>query len=912
MSHERRKPSTPIGRRTSKQALLEMALTDVLTGLPNRRALDMVLERAWHESKDDRAPLCVAMVDIDLFKTFNDRFGHSAGDACLKHVAEQLSSAVRDDDVVGRYGGEEFVVIFRDTNLSVAVEVAERMREAVAALDVQIPDNGTAAVSISVGVAQVRWEPDESIADAVNAADVALYAAKDSGRNRVAVPGGQESKVFRLGRATRTRLQFQYPQGSLVGRAVELSDACDLLEKDRIVTLTGPGGIGKTRLAQAIAERAEKRFRDGIFFFELSDIGEEGRLAPALAERLGISREDPRGATQALCAFFESHQALLVFDNCEHLVDACAQLVDSLQSQCLQLRILATSREPLNLPEETVLRLPALDIASATELFDVRARHALPAFRVDEHAPTVVEICRSIDCLPLAIELAAARVRMMTPEDILAGLGDRFSLLVGGARTKSSRHQTLHALFDWSYRLLPVHEQRAFRRLAVFSGGCVLESAAGVCSGELETHAFFDVMTQLVDKSLVIAKPRPAGPLRYDLLESASAYGLEKLHESAEFDPTAARHAEHYNRLAGQAAAEWSSAPSERWLSTIAPELENVRAALRWSLDAGNERWIGAQLVCASAPLFYELGLSAEGGRRLIDLISSGALPSDLQAAAHLWAARLLADVASGDSIQYARRGAELAREEGQTKAVAQGLLLEAKGLMLGLADREQIVRLLEEAIDLFRRIEEPFGRADALAALGTMRSFNGDFDKALECYDEALQVFRLLGKTNNLGRALGNVGAIYETRGDVEQAIAYFHESILQFERTGNRPMMAWIEKNLAETELLRGNLDAAATWIVRAIAGTSLMGYDWLLALDFTQAARVAFARGNHGTAAELAGFADAMLERQGQPRQPRSEETYRQFMADLRTAFGLESFDWHYKRGQALSLAEARAKL
>ena len=391
---------------------------------------------------------------------------------------------------------------------------------------------------------------------------------------------------------------------SFVGRTAQIGDLTRILSENRLVTLTGSGGSGKTRLAVEVAGQIGAEFPDGTKYVDLAPITEPELVSVTTARLLGLPDQPGRSATEALLRFIADRQMLLVLDNCEHLLDATAALVVEVLRACPGVTVLATSREPIGMSGEAIWRVSSLSIADeAVELFTDRARLVSPDFGVtDDNAATVAEICRRLDGMPLAIELAAARVRALSLTDILTGLQDRFRILTGGVRTAVRRQQTLRASVDWSHALLTEIDRVLFRRLAVFQGGFDLDAAQAVVTDEhLQRHQVFDEVTLLVDKSLVVSEST-SGPTRYRLLETVRQYALEKLGESGEADVVRARHRDHYTDLAAFLD-QPSSAGRRQHVEEAESDIDNLRAAFTWSRDnADNERAL--QLASALQPFW--------------------------------------------------------------------------------------------------------------------------------------------------------------------------------------------------------------------------------------------------------------------------------------------------------------------
>ncbi|HXB87158.1 ATP-binding protein, partial [Mycobacterium sp.] len=373
---------------------------------------------------------------------------------------------------------------------------------------------------------------------------------------------------------------------SFVGRKEQLVQVRELLSENRLVTLTGAGGVGKTRLAVQVAATMAPEFGDGVWYVDLAPITDPELVPVTVARALGLPDQPGRSTMESLLRFVRDRQLLVVLDNCEHLLDASAELVVAVLSGAARLTVLATSREAIGVAGEVSWRVPSLPLTGqAIDLFTDRARRARPDFTLtDDNAAAVTEICRRLDGLPLAIELAAARVRALSLAEILESLHDRFRLLTGGARTAVRRQQTLRASVDWSHALLTEPERVLFRRLAVFLGGFDLDAAQTVAgAGDVQRYQVLDQLTLLVDKSLVGADDS-GGRTRYRLLETVRQYALEKLGESGEADAVRARHRDHYTALAAVLDAP-AGRDYEQRLEQADTEIDNLRAAFGWSRE---------------------------------------------------------------------------------------------------------------------------------------------------------------------------------------------------------------------------------------------------------------------------------------------------------------------------------------
>jgi predicted ATPase/DNA-binding winged helix-turn-helix (wHTH) protein len=408
------------------------------------------------------------------------------------------------------------------------------------------------------------------------------------------------------------------PVSELIGREAEIDEILRLATAHRLVTLTGPGGIGKTRLALAVARLLLPKFANGAWLAELASLSDPDVVPTTVAVAPGLHL--PAGAVSAerIANALGSQHLLLVLDNCEHVINAAAGVAEALLRTNAGLHVIATSREPLGAEGEIIYRVPPLGVpAAGTEdiddvlnygaarLFVARARAAQRHFRADRSvSAATTAICRHLDGIPLAIELAAARVATLGIEEVAARLDDRFRLLTSGRRTALPRHQTLRATLDWSYDLLSPCESLILRRLSIFAGSFTLEAASMVAAGaDITGSSVVDCVVNLVTKSLVVADVDGPEP-RYRLLETTRAYALEKLTDSGERDEIARRHAEYYRHLLHRAAVESVKRPAAEWLAAYGPDIDNVRAALDWAYSPGGDPSVGVALTIASVPLW--------------------------------------------------------------------------------------------------------------------------------------------------------------------------------------------------------------------------------------------------------------------------------------------------------------------
>jgi predicted ATPase/class 3 adenylate cyclase/DNA-binding CsgD family transcriptional regulator len=615
---------------------------------------------------------------------------------------------------------------------------------------------------------------------------------------------------------------------SFVGRDVEIRDVRRLLADDRLVTLTGAGGAGKTRLAVEIAARIAAEFGDGVWYVDLAPITDPAVVAVAVARALGLPDQPGSSTMETLLRFVCDRQMLMVLDNCEHLLDASAELIVGLFGAAPGLTVLATSREPIGVTGEATWRVPSLSLEdAAVELFADRARHARPDFVVDDdNAAAVGEICRRLDGMPLAIELAAARVRALSVAEILDSLHDRFRLLTGGARTAVRRQQTLRASVDWSHALLTEPERVLFRRLAVFLGGFDLDAAQAVGgSTEVERYQVLDQLGLLVDKSLVVAE-EVCGATRYRLLETVRQYALEKLAESGEADVIRSRHRDHYTLLAAALDAPAGS-DHERRLEQAEVEIDNLRAAFGWSRENSA---IEPALALASSlqPLWLGRGRIREGlawfDVALADLSENKAQHPGVAAAVR---ARALADKAVLDawagpaaSMDQAEQALAIAREVDEPALLARTLT--ACGFIAGLGYHVEVARAcFAEAIELARAVDDRWRLSQILALQAAAASIAGDLIAVRAAGKEGRDLADAIGDGFSSRICRFYLGGALLQQGDLAGAATQFAEVAAEAEAAHDeiRRVSGLVGQSLALA--LQGQAAAA-----RTVAGAILEG--------------------------------------------------------------------------------------
>ena len=596
---------------------------------------------------------------------------------------------------------------------------------------------------------------------------------------------------------------------SFIGREHEIAEIKRLLSTALLLTLTGSGGCGKTRLALEVVEGLVEEYEDGIWLVELASLTDPNHLPQEVAGALKVQEQPGRPLTDTLADFLRSKRILLVLDNCEHLIQTCATVVETLLRSCPNLEILATSREGLGISGELTYHIPSLSLPDpksfksmeasemmqyeAVCLFVERAIFSQPAFEItDRNSLTVAQICRRLDGIPLAIELAAARVKMLEVEEITTRLNDRFQLLTGGSRTSLPRQQTLRATIDWSYNLLNEVERILFNRLSVFMGGWTLEAVEQICSGGgIEEYDILDLLTNLVDKSLVVTEGQ-GRKKRYGLLETVRQYAREKLLESGEGEGLRDRHLDWFLGFAERAETELSDAEQVLWFDLVETELDNIRAALEWSRGGGKTEMV-LRLAGALGGFWKGHGYYNEGREWLEEALAKGSGVSDPVRAKALYGAASMAWSQSDweRATELSEESLILCREMGDKKGITVSLhILGVVAWEKG--NRERAVELIEESSALRREIGDKRSIASSLIVLGRLAGLQGNYKRATILCEESLNLSRELGNNGGIGASLFNLGLVALSKKDYRRAAPLFEKSIALFQEIGNKGYIA------------------------------------------------------------------------------------------------------------------------
>lgn len=698
---------------------------------------------------------------------------------------------------------------------------------------------------------------------------------------------------------------------SFVGRQKELSEIKQLLQTTHLLTLTGAGGIGKTRLALETASQVLGDFVDGIWMVELAALTGPYQVPQAVATVLGVKEIAREPLSLTLLNYLKPKKLLLILDNCEHLLHPAAKLAGEFIQNCPELKILATSRERLGLSGETSWRVPVLSLPSTQAVaFDVadprlditqfeavqllvdRARAVQPDFRLDDlNRLPVARLCQQLDGIPLAIELAAARVRVLTIEQINRRLNERFRLLTGGSQQALPRQQNLQALIEWSYDLLTTQEQKLLRRLTVFAEGWSLEAAESVCAGEgLQPGEILELMAELVNKSLVAAEPQGRN-MRYHLLESIRRFGLEKLREQKVETRWQAAHLDYFLKFAAEIEPELVSQAQKEGFELLEQEHGNLRTALEWAIQ--NQAAASALQLCVKLGYFWETRCYYTEAKDFLTRSLALAAPTEMIERAG--ALRDLARLAFLQSeyelgIRYAQESLALGQQidnkiEISASLYSLGTLVAQQGhygagrdylnqalaiqkainYEKGLASTLSVLGLValnqndyatsrvcySEALVITRRTGNKFATVKNLNNLGIIAMDQGDYAAAGEAFQEGVKVAKELANKDLRANALTNLGIVAFHKGDYPAALAYYQESLALHKELGNRQHVANVLNNMGEIERIKGNYRAAYNYYQEALVLREKISDKWGAALELNNLGNVATNQGDYTTA-------------------------------------------------------------
>ncbi|HEY5983212.1 MAG TPA: adenylate/guanylate cyclase domain-containing protein [Anaerolineales bacterium] len=716
---------------------------------------------------------------------------------------------------------------------------------------------------------------------------------------------------------------------SFIGREHELEQAKERLLSSRLLTLIGPGGTGKTRLSLQLAAETLHLFPDGVWVAELASITDPSLVERSVAAVFGVREQMGMPLHELLLDYLRLKDLLLIVDNCEHLVESCAQLIEQLLHGCPKLKIVASSREALGIAGETVYRVPSLTLppesgagleslaqSESVQLFVERASAANPRFKLtDQNAPAVAQICRRLDGIPLALELAAARLTTFSAEQVAARLDDRFRLLTGGSRTALPRQQTLRALIDWSYDLLSEPERSLFRRFSVFAGGCTYEAIEQICH-QLDV---LNLLTQLVNKSLIAVEDEGREP-RYRLLETVRQYARDKLLELGEAQQARDAHFEFFMRLVDMAASKLGTSEALDWVRRLDAEHGNIRAALEWGIENHLEATLRA--VPQVARYWMRRGHEEEGRRFITAILDRAEAISPPEGEAgrawmilmgHVWNAGAQLAYSQGDNargIPLARRAVELAKRSGDNKLLAWALAFQASSTMF-IGRYAEAEPLVHEAVAAARLSGDMTAAGLPLSLLGEIMALKDPGSKQAQAHiNEGASLMqesgdRWTGAMSMLGQAMGAT-----RRGDFEEARRRFASMEPLFRELGDRHRVNMVRSELAHLDRYEGRLDDAERAYRETILVWKRLGHRAAIAHQLESLAFIAQAREDGARAARLYGAAQAIRDVIGIPMTPPEKVEYEAQLGRLKAGMDEKDFVAVWAEGRALNLEQAIA--
>ncbi|MBI3659491.1 tetratricopeptide repeat protein, partial [Candidatus Acetothermia bacterium] len=718
---------------------------------------------------------------------------------------------------------------------------------------------------------------------------------------------------------------------SFIGREREIVKVKWLLNTTRLLTLTGAGGSGKTRLALQVSASMVKDYSDGVWWVELASISDPKLVPQAIASALGVRETQQCSLTDALSDYLKSKQMLLVLDNCEHLISACAHMTETLLHTCPDLQVLATSREALGIAGETVWQVPPLVQLDAHDslplkilkqyeaisLFVERALSSQPEFGLTlQNAPAVMQICQKLDGLPLAIELAAARVKVLSVTEIAARLDDRFRLLTSGSRTALPRQQTLQAAMDWSYDLLSSAEQTLLRRLSIFAGGFTLEAVETICARDdlrkgdsrIALTEILDLLTHLIDKSLVLVDQRD-GETRYRLLETVRQFGREKLLDSKEESVLRERHLDWFLALAEKAESELQGPAQSSWLERLEQEQDNLRSALEYAKDRRKTE-AGLRMVTALSAFWLVRGYLTEGRSQVASVLAqAGSLKRTITSAKALNAAGTLAE-GQGDYLtarSYHEESLAIFRGLGGERDMAK-TLQNLGSIAWKQGEYTRARSLSEEGLNLSRKLGDAAGIAILLNNLGLIARAQGEYTQAKAFYEESLEINTKLGNKQAISYLFNNLGSVAENQGDYQTARTLYEKSLALRRELGDKPGIANSLNNLGSVALKQSDYASAHALYEEGLLLQRELRDKWNIAFLLEGTGVVSLAQGQLVRAAHLCGAVAALRGAMRASLPPTNRAAFDRTVATIREKLEEKVFAAAWTQGQSLTLEQA----
>jgi predicted ATPase/class 3 adenylate cyclase len=710
---------------------------------------------------------------------------------------------------------------------------------------------------------------------------------------------------------------------SFIGREKEIAEIKTLVHGSRLVTLTGSGGTGKTRLSVEVGTEELGHFTDGAWFIELAPLTDPAQIMPAMAQALGLQELPSIPLATVVTNYLHDKKLLLILDNCEHLIEACARLADDLLHQCPGLKMLVSSREALGIAGEAAYHTPSLANSESTRLFVERARAANSKFSLTEaNAAAIGQICSHLDGIPLAIELAAARTRVLSVDQIAKRLDDRFILLTGGSRSALPRQQTLRALIDWSYNLLGEEERRLLRRVSVFAGGWTFEAAEFIYP-ELEV---LEILTQLVNKSLVVVEDDGGEFTRYHLLETIRQYAREKLLEAGspfddnqgELFEARSMHSKYFVQLAETAGPELNRAHSSRWVDILESEQENLRAAIEWTTEQEIEAAL--RMIYALQFFFVRNGHQAEGRTLANKVIGKAemmpALAGEEAVQRKYWITRALSALiavamSQGDYqllTEVSAKCEEYARAIGNPGLLARALGYRCAGRLTA-GDIEGVEAWSQEALKWARESEDAFALGYCLGMVSEYLIISGkDFAAAREYANQSKKVFEEDGDLWGYSLILLGTGIAAKFQGNYEFARENFEISLPLFEEMEDIQRVTMIQSELAHMERYEGHLDQAEQVYRQTILVWQKIGHQAAVANQLECLAFIAMAHEKDKQAVKLLGAAEVIRAKINIPMLTFERVEYDERLAELRGGMGEKEFADLWSEGGRLTMDQA----